>query len=121
MGYRSNVSTVIYGDNRNPEKYALLKTLMNTTFKVAYDAWSGCVTWHDTKCVLEFFIEDTKWYESYPDVAAFIAMLENLQEIEGINYEFVRIGEDDEDIERNNHGDHCEYITNVCRSIQVEL
>lgn len=121
MGYRSNVATVIYGDNRNPEKYALLKTLMNTTFKVAYDAWSGCVTWHDTKCVLEFFIEDTKWYESYPDVMAFTTMLENLQEIEGVNYEFVRIGEDDEDIERQSHGNGEEGLISISRSIQVDL
>ena len=121
MGYRSDVAVVIYGDDRNPEKYALLKTLMNTTFKVAYDEWSAYVTWHDTKCVLEFFIEDTKWYESYPDVIAFTTMLENLREIEGYNYEFVRIGEDDDDIERENHGDHGEYITRVNRSIEVEL
>lgn len=121
MGYRSDVSTVIYGDDRAAEKYALLKTLMNTTFKVAYDSWSADAIWHDTKHVLEFKIEDVKWYESYADVAAFTQMLEDLQEIEGLNYEFVRIGEDDEDVERNNHGDGCEYITNVCRSIQVEL
>ena len=121
MGYRSDVSTVIYGDDRNPEKYELLKTLMNTTFKVAYDAWSGYVTWHDTKCVLEFFIEDTKWYESYPDVAAFIAMLENLHDIEGYNYEFVRVGEDDNDIDRQIHGDREEGLIRVCRSIEVDL
>jgi len=121
MGYRSDVATVIYGDNRNPEKYALLKTLMNTTFKVAYDEWSADATWHDKKCVLEFFIEDVKWYESYPDVIAFTTMLENLQEIEGYNYEFLRVGEDDHDIESNSHGDQREGILRVNRSIEVDL
>ena len=121
MGYRSDVSTVIYGDDRTAEKYALLKTLMNTTFKVAYDAWSADVIWHDTKCVLEFFIEDVKWYESYPDVMAFLTMLENLREIEGYNYEFVRVGEQDDDIDRQSEGNQCEYLIIVCRSIQVEL
>jgi hypothetical protein len=121
MGYRSDVSTVIYGDDRNPEKYALLKTLMNTTFKVAYDAWSACAEWHDTKHVLEFQIEDVKWYESYPEVMAFLTMLENLREIEGYNYEFVRVGEDDDDIDRQSEGNQCEYLINVCRSIEVEL
>ena len=121
MGYRSDVAVVIYGDDRAAEKYALLKTLMNTTFKVAYDAWSACANWHDTKHVLEFFIEDTKWYESYPDVAAFITMLENLREIEGYNYEFMRVGEDDTDIEGESHGNQCEYLIRVTRSIEVEL
>jgi hypothetical protein len=121
MGYRSDVAVVIYGDDRNPEKYALLKTLMNTTFKVAYDAWDASVTWHDTKHVLEFFIKDVKWYEGYPDVDAFTTMLENLKEIEGYNYEFVRIGENDDDIESNTHGDHSEWILSVNRSIEVEL
>lgn len=121
MGYRSDVAVVIYGDDRNPEKYALLKTLMNTTFKEAYDAWGNCAIWHDDKCVLEFKIEDVKWYESYPDVIAFTTMLENLQEIEGYNYEFVRIGEEDDDVERQTHGDQHEYLIRVCRSIEVEL
>ena len=121
MGYRSDVSTVIYGDNRSPEKYALLKTLMNTTFKVAYDSWSADAIWHDTKHVLEFHIEDVKWYESYPDVMAFTTMLENLREIEGYNYEFVRVGEDDNDIDRQSEGNQCEYLINVCRSIEVDL
>lgn len=121
MGYRSDVSTVIYGDNRSPEKYALLKTLMNTTFKVAYDSWSADAIWHDTKHVLEFHIEDVKWYESYPDVMAFLTMLENLQEIEGYNYEFVRVGEDDTDVESESHGNREEMLIRVCRSIEVDL
>jgi hypothetical protein len=121
MGYRSEVATVIYGDNRDADKYALLKTLMNTTFKGAYDAWSASVTWHDTKHVLEFRIEDVKWYDGYADVAAFMQMLEEIGEIEGFNYEFLRIGEDDEDIERQNGGEHGDYITRVNRSIEVDL
>lgn len=121
MGYRSDVATVIYGDDRNSEKYELLKTLMNTTFNVAYDAWSSCAIWHDTKHVLEFRIEDVKWYDGYSDVAAFMQMLEDLQELGGYNYEFVRIGEDDEDIERQNGGEHGEYVTNISRSIEVDL
>ena len=121
MGYRSNVSTVIYGDNRNPEKYELLKTLMNTTFEVAYAAWGGTAIWHDAKRVLEFRIEDVKWYESYPDVTAFLTMLENLREIEGYNYEFVRVGEDDTDVESESHGNREEGLIRVCRSIEVDL
>ena len=121
MGYRSDVATVIYGDNRNPEKYALLKTLMNTTFKVAYDEWSANAIWHDEKCVLEFFIEDVKWYESYEEIQDFTKMLYAIAEIPGFNYEFVRIGEDDNDIERQSEGNQCEYVISVSRSIEVEL
>jgi hypothetical protein len=121
MGYRSDVTAVIYGDARDIEKYNVLKTLMNTTFKEAYDEWDSCAIWHDEKGVLEFNIEDVKWYEAYPDVFAFLTMLENLQKIEGYNYEFVRVGEQDDDIERQSDGNQCEYVIHVCRSIQVEL
>ena len=121
MGYRSDVTAVIYGDARDIEKYNVLKTLMNTTFKEAYDEWGNCAVWHDEKGVLEFMVEDIKWYESYPDVLAFLTMLENLSLIEGYNYEFVRVGEDDNDIERQSEGNQCEHLINVCRSIQVDL
>jgi hypothetical protein len=52
---------------------------------------------------------------------AFLTMLENLREIEGYNYEFVRVGEDDDDIDRQSHGDQCEYVISVTRSIEVDL
>ena len=122
MGYRSDVAVVIYGDVRdNDERYALLKTLMNTTFKDVYTEFEGNAEWHDGKRVLEFKMEDVKWYESYSEVKRFMTMLDDIGEIKGLNYEFVRVGEEVEDIETKSEGNYPEYILSVTRSIEVDL
>lgn len=121
MGYRSQVAVVIYGDSRDAEKYALLKTLMNTTFKEAYTEFDGNAEWHDDKHVLEFAMEDVKWYDGYGDVQKFMKMLEDIVDIEGFNYEFIRIGEDANDVEEQYGGNDCEHILRVSRAIEVEL
>lgn len=121
MGYRSQVAVVIYGDSRDAEKYALLKTLMNTTFKEAYTEFDGNAEWHDDKHVLEFAMEDVKWYDSYPDVKLFMAMLEDIVDLEGFNYEFLRIGEDANDIDDQHGGECVECILSVTRAIEVDL
>jgi len=121
MGYRSQVAVVIYGDGRDAEKYALLKTLMNTTFKEAYTDFDGCAEWHDDKHVLEFKMEDVKWYEGYSDVQNFMLMLNAIGDMSGLNYEFIRIGEDADDIDEQYGGNNCEYILSVTRAIEVDL
>ena len=121
MGYRSQVAVVIYGDSRDAEKYALLKTLMNTTFKEAYTEFDGCAEWHDNKHVLEFAMEDVKWYDGYGDVKLFMGMLDGIGDIEGFNYEFIRIGEDANDVDDQNSGVCVEYILSVSRAIEVDL
>ena len=121
MGYRSQVAVVIYGDDRDPEKYALLKTLMNTTFKEAYPEFESNAEWHDDKRVLEFAMEDVKWYDSYSDVRKFMQMLNDLGDIEGFNYEFIRLGEDANDVDEQYGGNDCDHILRVSRSIEVDL
>ena len=121
MGYRSQVAVVIYGDDRDAEKYALLKTLMNTTFKDVYTEFEANAEWHDGKRVLEFAMEDVKWYDGYGDVQKFMDMLDQIDKIEGFNYEFVRIGEDANDIDEQYGGNNCEHTLSVTRSIQVDL
>ena len=121
MGYRSDVAVVIYGDNRDADKYALLKTLMNTTFKDVYSEFDGTAEWHDTKRVLEFCIEDVKWYDGYGDVQKFMQMLDSINDIEGLNYEFMRLGEDDNDIDTQQGGNGAEGLLRCVRTIEVEL
>ena len=121
MGYRSQVVVAIYGADRDADQYRALKTLMNTTFKETYTEFEGCAKWHDKKHVLMFKMEDVKWYDGYNDVTLFTTMLTEIEGLEGYNYEFIRIGEDDEDIERRNGGEHCMYLLNVTREIQVDL
>jgi hypothetical protein len=121
MGYRSNVVALIYplGGEENLLNYDKLKTLMNTTFKDMLDTWGDYFAWDDTHRVLKFTADDIKWYDGYPDVARFTVFLAEVHELE-YEYEFMRIGEDDTDIEYDQSGD-AECFLSVRREIEVSF
>lgn len=118
MGYRSNVVCIIYpfgasGDIRS-ERYALLKTLMATTFKDVAEEWGDNINWFDADFMLEFDIENIKWYESHPEIQEFVSMRDKFQndEFEGFALEFIRTGEESDDIETH-YSSQCEYYLNT--------
>ena len=122
MGYRSDVMALVYpaGGEHNLLNYDKLKTLMNTTFKDVLDVWSDdYFTWDDKHRVLKFAANSIKWYDSYPEVDRFTRFLAEVQELE-YEYEFLRIGEDDTDVEADCTGDAENYMY-VERTIQVNL
>ena len=120
MGYRSELTVVIYGNGRNLEQYEALKVFMNTTFVSVYKEWESTVEWND-RGVLIFRIEDVKWYDSYSDVKEFNAMLDVLANELEYNYEMIRLGEEDDDTERTTGGDNVEWMLNVGRSVNVDI
>jgi hypothetical protein len=120
MGYRSDVKALIYpvSGEHNLLNYDKLKTLMNTTFKDVFDAWNDeYFKWNDEHRVLEFSADSIKWYDGYPDVARFTRFLSEVQELE-YEYEFIRLGEDMDDVEDDSTGDSEGYLY-VSRSIEV--
>ena len=122
MGYRSDVMALIYpaGSEHNLLHYDKLKTLMNTTFKDVFEGWGDdYFTWDDEHRVLKFAANHVKWYDSFPDVKRFEEFLAEVRELE-YEYEFLRIGEDDNDIESDYTGDAENYMY-VERTIQVNL
>jgi hypothetical protein len=127
MGYRSDVTALIYpdGGEHSALNYNKLKLLMNTTFKELFDEWGGerefsdGWEWNDDVLVLQFTATSVKWYDSYPDVQRFVKFLGEVQELE-YQYEFIRIGEDDTDIESDSTGDANHYLS-VSRSIEVSF
>jgi hypothetical protein len=122
MGYRSDVKALIYplGGEHNLLEYNKLKLLMNTTFKDVYDYWQDpYFTWNDTHRVLEFSATSIKWYDGYPEVERFGKFLNDIQEL-NYEYEFMRVGEEDTDIDYDNTGDAQGYLS-VSRTIEVNL
>ena len=120
MGYRSDVMALVYpaGGEHNLLNYDKLKTLMNTTFKDVLDFWSDdYFTWDDKHRVLKFAANSIKWYDSYPEVDRFTTFLAEVRELE-YEYEFIRIGEDTDDIEDDSTGDSNGFLY-VSRSIEV--
>jgi hypothetical protein len=117
-------------------KYEQLKVLMATTFKDVVGEFEGYMTWMDSDCVLKFELEDVKWYPSYPDVRMFEDMLsafkgyddtddtddtEDTEDIKGYCTEFVRIGEDSNDVEEVHTGDNNHYYLQVRRTIDCNV
>ena len=127
MGYRSDVTALIYpdGGEHSALNYNKLKLLMNTTFKELFDEWGGVREfsdgweWNDDVLVLQFTATSVKWYDSYPDVQRFVKFLGEVQELE-YQYEFMRVGEEDTDIEYDSTGDANGYLS-VRREIEVSF
>jgi hypothetical protein len=72
-----------------------------------------------------FHESDVKWYDSYSEVAAFQRFVSNYIELadqEEIKwaYEFIRVGEDSNDIEEVS-SDYADYQLRVCRSIDSDF
>lgn len=122
MGYRSDVKALIYplGGEHNLLEYDKLKLLFNTTFQDVFEAWGeDYFSWNDKHRVLEFDANSVKWYDSYPEVQRLTKFLSEVQDL-GYEYEFMRIGEEDDDIETDNSGD-AENFMYVERTIQVSF
>ena len=126
MGYRSNLVALIYPDtgtkHEDKELYEALKTLMNTAFKEVADTFSDDMEWHDDLSCLKFDIKDAKWYESYPEVQAFHRMMEFFRDAEhGYCTEFIRLGEDTDDVEAYETGRNVNGWMHVRREIECDV
>jgi hypothetical protein len=132
MGYRSQVTAVIYPDAPTDplgpggykeyatEKYEALRFLMGTKFEQIMDKWfGGEASWDDRNHRLVFEMQDVKWYEGYEDVQAFEAMLVEVTEL-GYCSEIMRVGEEIADIEHRTYGEDLQYVLNVERTITIE-
>ena len=134
MGYRSQVTAAIYPatpeyplgpdayKEYETEKYNALRFLMGTKYEMLMDKWfGGEAQWDDRHKRLVFEMQDVKWYEGYDDVQAFDAMLIEVTEL-GYCSEFIRIGEEINDIESRyeGEGEGVKYLLNVQRTITID-
>lgn len=121
MGYRSEVMAVVYSnDAQEPEvHYNRLKLLMNTTYKELLDYWHDSFEWKENNKALRFTAMDVKWYPSYPEVARLEQFLGEIEELD-YEVEFVRIGEDYNDVETR-YSEGCSYHLSVRREIVSDV
>jgi hypothetical protein len=119
MGYRSDVAYTIRftSDHDEKNKQSFFTFLAEAKARAATAAcflereWVEFVV-DEARFRINFACDDVKWYESYPDVACHEALIALANEWvndednnSGIAYKFVRIGEDDDDIEQKEGGD----------------
>lgn len=121
MGYRSEVMAAFY---TTPDKAAALKLYVDENFPESLkDALEPI---KNGRYVGYLFHEtDVKWYDSYPEIIEFNRFVSNFLELaeqEEIKwaYEFVRIGEDNDDVEEN-RSNYADYQLRVTRSIESDF
>jgi hypothetical protein len=124
MGYRSDVAAVFYVSKE--KHFPVLKLWLDENFPIKM--FNDAIRWFDKGMVLE--CENVKWYDNYPDVQAFEFAANKFIELcnatvsEGtptFNYEFVRIGEDYDDVEVVREGIAYECLLGVSRGVMVEV
>jgi len=96
MGYRSQVKSVIYQTQDKFDEFYKKHEEEIDYFKEEFGCM-GLATKDDYK-VLYLDFDEVKWYDTFPEVMAWHNLLEQA-ETEGMYYEFVRLGEDDSDVE----------------------
>lgn len=126
MGYRSNVKAVFYTSDK--EQWPALRLFVDENFPEELKG-NLEVIGSSTYCGYVFSCEDVKWYDSYPDVIAYnkcveayTDLIENAEGDEELPwvYEFIRIGEDTDDIETTQAGEPS-YVIRVRRIIDCDF
>jgi hypothetical protein len=122
MGYRSDLTAIFYCHNK--EDYLPMKLFVEEniggTFKEDITEEES-----NERKYLKFYLEDVKWYESYADVQLFNEFIKAFVELADGNeskltwaYEFVRFGEELNDIEVE-QSDGAMNVLNVYRGVDV--
>lgn len=124
MGYRSDVAAVFYV--KDTKHFPLLKLWLDENFPT--NTFHEYIRWFDRGMIFEE--SSTKWYDDYEEVKSFNAAERKFLELVRTSsdpsapkfcYEFIRIGENYDDIEDLQDGDDCEYILGVNRSIAIDI
>ena len=123
MGYRSDVVIAFYSTRDKQIPFAKLWLKENLP---QHKSLKDCFT--ELNAGYLFEVEGVKWYEDYEDVKQVLKFMEDFIEMfcrddDPDAYgacEFVRVGEELEDIEVTTYGHHCAYLLSVCRHIDTE-
>jgi hypothetical protein len=122
MGYRSDIAAVFYA--ADVKDFAAIKLWLDENFPKSLRDYAGVVQWFNKG--MSFESSGIKWYDSYPDVIAFDKAAEEFidlfctgrEDVPIGAYEFVRIGEDYEDMDVVREGEH-EYVLEINRSVSI--
>ena len=119
MGYRSQVKSVVYQTKDKFDKFYDDNREEIDYFKEEFGCMSIATKGQYKVLFLDF--EEVKWYDSFPEVISWHKFLEKAEE-EGMYYEFVRLGEDDSDVEVDyGTNDSGNYILELERHIKTNV
>ena len=148
MGYRSDVMIAFYlrktveriilpdgktvfketGPHENqPTNYAMLKLWFEENYLKDQTLEPDTIDYMPERCAILVSYNDIKWYGGYPEIDHVHNMIGlfretfNAEDKDGSgSFEFIRLGEDDADIERD-HSDWCDFMLGVRREMYSDL
>lgn len=131
MGYRSDVTIIMYPSADHRDKFAALKLYVDENLPDEFE-----VIGEGDRRYLHCYIDGVKWYDSYEEVDTYSKLFSEWDEMfadpddpsakEGLQadtifqYEFMRIGEDYEDVEyHQSYG--ADHALNMSREVYIDL
>jgi hypothetical protein len=131
MGYRSDVTIIMYPSADHRDKFAALKLYVDENLPDEFE-----VIGEGDRRYLHCYIDGVKWYDSYEEVDTYSKLFSEWDELfadpddpsakEGLQadtifqYEFMRIGEDYEDVEyHQSYG--ADHALNMSREVYIDL
>ena len=124
MGYRSEVTAIFYCHNQDdyPSMKLFVEENIGGTFKEDITEEES-----NERKYIKFYLEDVKWYDSYSDVIQFNEFIEAFVELADDDeskltwaYEFVRFGEELNDIEVT-ESDGAENVLHIYRGVDLNF
>jgi hypothetical protein len=130
MGYRSDVTIIMYPSADHRDKFAALKLYVDENLPDEFE-----VIGEGDRRYLHCYIDGVKWYDSYEEVDTYSKLFSEWDEMfadpddpsakEGLQadtifqYEFMRIGEDYEDVEyHQSYG--ADHVLNMSREVYID-
>jgi len=123
MGYRSDVTVVMYP--KNAKDFALLKLYVDENLPDQFEVCEADTGLKYLVCEMD----SVKWYQGYEDVDVYTRAFSEWETMFRdetdpqeplFHYEFVRFGEDTEDIVYD-HSTYCDHILNIERRAYVSI
>ena len=131
MGYRSDVTIIMYPSADHRDKFAALKLYVDENLPDEFK-----VVGEGDRRYLHCYIDGVKWYDSYEEVDTYSKLFSEWDEMFAdpddpsakkgwqadtiFQYEFLRIGEDYEDVEyHQSYG--ADHALNMSREVYIDL
>lgn len=139
MGYRSEVDIVFYVPNESETAYGLLKLWFDENYPhaEAKDEWRATIQYDEENLAILVSYQDVKWHSAYEHPQAVDKAFDDIDELLDVQdskmhytdpnvtpfniaWEFVRIGEEDQDIEMR-VSENAEYVITLNRSTEISF
>ena len=124
MGYRSEVTAIFYCHNQ--DDYPSMKLFIDENIGGTFEEDITEEESNNRKYI-KFYLEDVKWYDSYSDVIQFNKFIKAFVELADDDeskltwaYEFVRFGEELNDIEVT-ESDGADNVLHVYRGVDLNF